>query len=63
MNTAVVYYSLEGNTQYAAEKVAGELGADLIRLVPVKEYPTGKLSKYLPIRRVFTPGLPVARQN
>ena len=46
MNTAVVYYSLEGNTQYAAEKIAGELGADLLRLLPVKEYPTGKLSKY-----------------
>ena len=46
MNTAVVYYSLEGNTQYAAEKIAGVLGADLIRLVPAKEYPTGKLSKY-----------------
>ena len=46
MNTAVVYYSLEGNTRYAAEKIAGELGADLIRLVPEKDYPTGKLSKY-----------------
>lgn len=46
MNTAVVYYSLEGNTQYAAEKIARDLDADLIRLVPAKDYPTGKLSKY-----------------
>ncbi len=44
--TAIVYYSLEGNTKFVAEKMAAELGADLIRLVPVKEYPTGNVSKY-----------------
>lgn len=47
MKTAVVYYSLEGNTKYVAEKVAAKLGADLIRLIPSKEYPTGKVSKYI----------------
>jgi len=46
MKTAIVYYSLEGNTKFVAEKMAAELGADLIRLVPVKEYPTGNVSKY-----------------
>lgn len=46
MKTAVIYYSLEGNTKYAAEKIAAELKADLIQLLPVKEYPTGKISKY-----------------
>lgn len=46
MKTAVVYFSLEGNTRYAAEKIAVRLGADLIRLIPAKEYPTGKVSKY-----------------
>jgi flavodoxin len=46
MNVAVVYYSLEGNTKYAAEKIAGELHADLIPLKPVREYPRGKFSKY-----------------
>jgi flavodoxin len=46
MKTAVIYYSLEGNTRYAAEKIAAQLGADLIQLLPVKEYPTGKVSKY-----------------
>jgi flavodoxin len=46
VNTAVIYYSLEGNTQFAAEKIAAQLGAVLIRLLPVKEYPTGKVSKY-----------------
>jgi flavodoxin len=46
MKTAVIYYSLEGNTKYAAEEIAARIGADLIRLVPVKEYPTGKVSKF-----------------
>lgn len=46
MNTAVVYYSLEGNTKYAAEKIATKLNADLIQITPTKEYPTGKVSKY-----------------
>lgn len=46
MEIAVVYYSLEGNTKFAAEKIAGELGADLIPLKPVREYPKGKFSKY-----------------
>ena len=46
MKTAIVYYSLEGNTKFAAEKMAAALGADLISLVPVKEYPTGNVSKY-----------------
>ena len=46
MKTAIVYYSLEGNTKYAAEKIGKELGADLIQLMPAKAYPTGKFSKY-----------------
>ncbi len=46
MNVAVVYYSLEGNTRYAAEKIAQELHADLIPLAPVREYPRGNVSKY-----------------
>lgn len=46
MKTAVIYYSLEGNTKYAAKKIAAQLGADLIQLIPVKDYPTGKVSKY-----------------
>ena len=46
MRVAIVYYSLEGNTKYAAEKIGKTLGADVIRLIPAKEYPTGKVSKY-----------------
>lgn len=45
MKTVIVYYSLEGNTQYAAEQIAKNLGAGLLRLEPVKAYPTGKVSK------------------
>lgn len=47
MKIAVVYYSLEGNTKFVAEKIAGRLIADLIELKCVKAYPTGKVSKFL----------------
>lgn len=46
MNVAIVYFSLEGNTKYVAEKIAKVLDADMIQLIPVKEYPTGKVSKF-----------------
>ena len=46
MKSIVIYYSLDGNTKYAAGKIADRLGADLIQLIPAKEYPTGKISKY-----------------
>lgn len=47
MKTVVVYYSLEGNTAWAAERIASALGADLLRLEPVKAYPTGGVRKFL----------------
>lgn len=46
MKTGIIYFSLEGNTKYVAEKIAKEINADLIRLVPEKEYPKGKFAKY-----------------
>ena len=46
MKTAVVYYSMSGNTEYAAEKIAAQLGADLIRVEPEKAYPTKGLGKF-----------------
>ena len=46
MNTAVIYYSLEGNLDLVARKIAENVAVDLIRLMPRKEYPTGKISKY-----------------
>lgn len=47
MKTLIVYYSLEGNTDFAAKRIAEELGAELLCLVPVKAYPTGKVSKFI----------------
>lgn len=46
MKTVIVYYSLEGNTDYAAAQIAELLGAELLRLEPVKAYPTGKVGKF-----------------
>ena len=47
MKTAVVYYSLQGNIRYVAEKVAAKLGADLIELIPVKAYPDKGMKKFI----------------
>jgi Flavodoxins len=46
MKTAIIYYSLEGNMDYIAKRIGDETEADLYRLVPKKEYPTGKISKF-----------------
>ena len=43
----IVYYSLEGNTELAAQKAAELLGCDTLRLEPDKAYPTGKVTKFL----------------
>lgn len=47
MKAAVVYYSLEGNTRYAAEKVAEALNADVIEIRPKKAYPDQGFKKFL----------------
>lgn len=47
MKTAIVYYSLQGNIRYVAEKVAEHLGADLIELIPVKAYPDSGMKKFI----------------
>ena len=46
MNTLIVYYSLEGNTAWAAEQIAAKLGADTLRLAPVKKYPDSGFKKF-----------------
>ena len=47
MKTAVIYYSMSGNTAHTAERIAKETGADLIRIEPEKAYPDKGLRKFL----------------
>lgn len=46
MKNALVYYSLNGNTAYAAERIAKKLGAELISIEPEKAYPDKGLKKF-----------------
>lgn len=47
MNTALVYYSMCGNTEFAAKQIAERTGAELIRIDPVKAYPSKGASKFI----------------
>jgi flavodoxin len=47
MSAIIVYYSLEGNSDYAAQKIASRIEADTLRLEPEKEYPKGGLKKFI----------------
>ena len=47
MNTIIVYYSLEGNTDYTAAKAADLLGAETLRLITKKAYPDKGFKKFL----------------
>ncbi len=46
MKTAIVYFSLSGNTEFAAKKIAEKLNAELIRLQPEKAYPDSGFRKF-----------------
>lgn len=46
MKTLIVYYSLEGNTEYAANRIKEKTGADLLRLIPKKAYPDKGFKKF-----------------
>ena len=46
MKTLIVYYSMAGNTAFAAEKIAGILGADKLEIKPEKAYPDRGLKKF-----------------
>lgn len=50
MKTAIVYYSMSGNTKYVADKIAGELKdsdeVDIIRIEPEKAYPDKGARKF-----------------
>ncbi len=45
MKTVIVYFSLDGNTDYAAKRIAEKTGAGLLRLKPEKEYPKSGIMK------------------
>ena len=47
MSTAVVYYSMLGNSEMVAEHIAQKLGADVIRIEPDKAYPDKGAKKFL----------------
>ena len=47
MKSIIVYYSLEGNTEYAAKKIAEKTGSDLLKINPVKNYPKSGFRKFL----------------
>ncbi len=46
MKRIVIYYSLEGNTKKAAQIISKELGADMMRLRPIKDNPKKGFSKF-----------------
>ncbi len=46
MKDLIVYYSLEGNTEYVAGKISAATGADVVKLVPVKAYPDKGFAKF-----------------
>ena len=47
MKTAIVYFSLNGNTEFVANEIAAKLGADVIRLTPKKAFPDSGFKKFL----------------
>ena len=46
MAKLIVFYSLEGNTKFVAEKTAELTGADILEIKPQKPYPTKGFMKY-----------------
>lgn len=50
MRTAIVYYSMSGNTKYVADKIADEIKAsgevDIIRIEPKRAYPDKGAKKF-----------------
>ncbi|WP_295152819.1 flavodoxin family protein [uncultured Ruminococcus sp.] len=46
MKTAIVYYSMNGNTEYAVKKIAEQTDAELIPIRPVKAYPDKGFKKF-----------------
>ena len=46
MRALLVFYSLEGNTEYVANKIREKTGADILKLVPKKAYRDKGFAKF-----------------
>ncbi len=46
MKRLIVYFSLEGNTEYIANKLADKIGADMLKLVPLKAFADKGFAKF-----------------
>jgi flavodoxin len=46
MSTLIVYYSLDGNTKFIAEKIAEAIDADIVELKIRRKYPADGFWKY-----------------
>ncbi len=46
MRDLIVYYSLEGNTEYVVNRIKAKTGADTLRLVPRKAYKDKGFAKF-----------------
>ena len=47
MGKLVVFYSLEGNTEYIADKICEKIGCDKLKLIPKKAYKDKGFAKFL----------------
>ena len=47
MKKIIVYYSLEGNTEYVADKLSDAIGAGKLRLIPEKAYVDKGFAKFI----------------
>ena len=47
MRDLIVYYSLEGNTEYVVDRIKEKTGADALRLIPKKAYSNKGFSKFI----------------
>lgn len=47
MKACIIYYSMGGNTKYAAELIAEKTGADLVEVKPEKAYPDKGMRKFI----------------
>ena len=46
MRTAIVFYSMSGNSEYVAKEIAKNIDADIIRIEPKKAYPNSGAKKF-----------------